>query len=90
MFHLDDWQKQSKKMEMYLNEHATDNEFDIVNRTLDKAFDMGLASYDQIFTAKDAFIWFALFQKFNNIEPSSDKFTTFLDAFVNELHSRCV
>lgn len=52
MFHLDDWQKQSKKMGMYLNEHATDNEFDIVNRTLDKAFDMGLASYDQIFTAK--------------------------------------
>ncbi|WP_368273644.1 hypothetical protein [Enterocloster bolteae] len=90
MFHLDDWQKQSKKMGMYLNEHATDNEFDIVNRTLDKAFDMGLASYDQIFTAKDAFIWFALFQKFNNIEPSSDKFTTFLDAFVNELHSKVV
>lgn len=90
MFHLDDWQKQSKKMGIYLNEHATDNEFDLVNSIVDKAFDMGLASYTQIFTAKDAFIWFTLLQRFNNIESNSEKFTIFLDAFVNELHGKII
>lgn len=90
MFHLDDWQKQSKKMGMYLNEHATDNEFDIVNRTLDKAFDMELMSYETIFTAKDAFIWFTLLHRFNNIESNGEKFVEFLDTFINELHSKVV
>jgi len=90
MFHLDDWQKQSKKMGVYLNEHASDDEFDQVNSIVDQALDMGLASYKQIFTAKDAFIWFALLHRFNNIESNSERFIAFLDAFVNELHSKVI
>lgn len=90
MFHLDDWQKQSKKMGMYLNEHATDEEFDMVNSILDKAFNMGLASYAQIFTAKDAFIWFTLLHRFNSLESDSERFITFIDAFNNELHSKVI
>lgn len=90
MFHLRNWQKQGKKMGIYLNENATDNEFDILNNTLDMAFSMGLTSYDQIFTAKDSFIWLTLLHRFNQIGAGSDKFIEFLDAFVNLLHSKVI
>ena len=90
MFHLDDWQKQSKKMGMYLNEHATDEEFDMVNSILDKAFDMGLMVYGQIFTAKDSFIWFTLLHRFNSLESRSERFIAFIDAFNNDLHSKVI
>lgn len=90
MFHLDNWQKQGKKMGMYLNENATDNEFDILNNILDEAFSMDLTLYDQIFTAKDSFIWLTLLHQFNQIGLENDRFVEFIDAFITELHSKVV
>lgn len=90
MFHLENWQKQSKKMGMYLNECATEEEFSMVNSILNQAFDMGLMAYEQIFTAKDAFIWFTLLHRFNGLESKSERFIEFIDAFNNELHNKVI
>lgn len=77
-------------MGMHLSEHAADEEFGVVNIILNKAFNMGLVSYAQIFMAEDSFTWLTLPRRLSSFEPKSEEFIAFIDTFNNDLHSKVI
>lgn len=85
MFHLDNWKRQSKKVSTYLNENATTEEFEILDRNLTRLENILTDDLYSIFTSKDTYIWLTLFHKFTNSGLDDCKFAEFLTAFKDEL-----
>ena len=87
MFHLDNWKRQSKKISTYLNENATTEEFEILDRNLTRLENILTDDLYSIFTSKDTYIWLTLFHKFTNSGLDDCKFAEFLTAFKDELNT---
>ena len=88
MFHSDSWKKNAA-MAKYLNENATEEEFNILEEELDrlqKIIDQN--TNGQLFNSKNSFIWLAAFHKFTSYEIEDDKFADFLNEFQRILHSK--
>lgn len=87
MFHLDSWKKQTRQISIYLNENASKEEFDVLNDHLRRL--SGVVSEDlrELFTSKDSFLWFTLFNRFSALGVADVRFAEFLRAFKNELRS---
>lgn len=90
MFHLDKWQKQSKKMGGFLNKNSSKQEFDKLNENLNRLESIYDDSFKEVFTVKDSFIWFTLFDKFTDLNITDDKFVDFVKEFVNTLSTKRV
>lgn len=88
MFHLDNWQKQGRKMGAYINENATDQEFEVLEDVLTRLESILSDDYKDLFTSKDSFIWFTLFYKLTKFKAEDSKFAEFLNVFRDSLHSR--
>lgn len=90
MFHLDKWQKQSKKMGGFLNKNSSRQEFDKLNENLNRLEAVYEDCFKNVFTVKDSFIWFALFDKFAAFNISDIKFVDFIKEFNSSLSSKKV
>ena len=90
IFHLEHWQKQSKKMGAFLNEHSSRKEFDQLNENLNRLGKIYSEQFQEIFTSKDSFIWFTLFDRFTNLQLEDCRFAEFLKTFREELCLRRV
>ena len=88
MFHLDNWTK-GKTMSKFLNENATQKEFEIFESELDRlSIIIDKKTTGKLFNSKNSFIWFAAFHKFTRYGVNDSKFKDFLIAFQNDLHSK--
>lgn len=88
MFHLDNWNK-GKAMSKFLNENATQKEFEIFESELDRLSRIiDKKTTGKLFNSKNSFIWFAAFHKFTRYGVDDSKFKDFLIAFQNGLHSK--
>ena len=88
MFHLDKWTK-GKTMSKFLNENATEEEFDILESELNRLCKIiDKKTTGQLFNSKNSFIWFAAFHKFTSYKVKDERFKDFLVAFQNDLHTR--
>ena len=88
MFHLDNWTK-GKTMSKFLNENATQKEFEIFESELDRLSKIiDKKTTGKLFNSKNSFIWFATFHKFTRYGVDDSKFKDFLIAFQNDLHSK--
>ena len=88
MFHLDNWTK-GKTMSKFLNENATQKEFEIFESELDRLSKIiDKKTTGKLFNSKNSFIWFAAFHKFTRYGVDDSKFKDFLIAFQNDLHSK--
>lgn len=87
MFHLNSWKKQTKQISTYLNENACKEEFDKLNDHLCRLSVIVSKDLKELFTSKDSFIWFALFDKFTALGLDDSRFADFLQAFKNELRN---
>ncbi len=88
MFHLDNWTK-GKTMSKFLNENATQKEFEIFESELDRLSKIiDKKTTGKLFNSKNSFIWFAAFHKFTRYGVDDSKFKDFLIAFQNGLHSK--
>ena len=88
MFHLDNWTK-GKTMSKFLNENATQKEFEIFESELDRLSKIiDKKTTGKLFNSKNSFIWFAAFHKFTRYGVDDYKFKDFLIAFQNDLHSK--
>ena len=88
MFHLDNWNK-GKAMSKFLNENATQKEFEIFESELDRLSKIiDKKTTGKLFNSKNSFIWFAAFHKFTRYGVDDSKFKDFLIAFQNDLHSK--
>ena len=88
MFHLDNWNK-GKAMSKFLNENATQKEFEIFESELDRLSKIiDKKTTGKLFNSKNSFIWFAAFHKFTIYGVDDSRFKDFLIAFQNGLHSK--
>lgn len=88
MFHFEKWNKNGKKIATYLNENASEDEFNKLDSNLERLEKIITKTTKTLFNSKDSFIWLTLFDKFTQYGLDDAKFGEFLDAFVNELKDK--
>ena len=90
--HFEDWKSQPNKMCDYLNQHSSEEEY----KNIEKYFNR-LAPYvdklknknvSDLFVSKNIAVWMMLFDRFDKLHISDNKFGEFLDALVNGLNSK--
>ena len=90
MFHFDKWNKNGKKLAMYLNDNAIDEEFNKLDKCISCLENIVNDKTKELFTTKDSFIWITLFDKFSKTGLDDKKFGEFLTEFVNGLRNKSV
>lgn len=90
MFHLENWNKNGKKIASYLNENSSCEEFTVLNSNLTRLEKIITDDVKDIFNSKDSFIWLTFFDRFTKLGVEDDKFTDFLYAFKNGLRNKDV
>ncbi len=79
--HFDKWNKEAKRIAKYLNDNASENEFDELNSCFDKLAKVITPNVSSMFTSKDTFLWIGLYKRFSNTGLKDEKFIEFLDEF---------
>ncbi len=90
IFHLDKWNKNGKQLSTYLNENATEEEFDTLNENIARLENIVTNDTKSLFNDKNTFIWFTLFNEFTKLGLDDIEFVKFLNAFVNGLRNKKV
>lgn len=87
MFHFDKWNKNGKKLAGYLNQNATEEEFEIFEENISR-LEKVVDDARVLFSNKDTFIWLALFEKFKKLGLEDNKFGDFLNEFAGGLREK--
>ncbi len=87
MYHLDNWKK-GKNIGTYLNNNLNSEEFNKLNENLYRLNNIYTDNFKQIFTVKDSFIWFTIFDKFSFLNLKDDKFADFLNYFIKFIENK--
>ena len=85
---IDKWNKTSNKNPLYINKHATDEQFKKLNDNIARLENIVTDNTKLLFNARDSFIWFALFDKFTQTGLDDVEFNKFLNAFVAGLRNK--
>lgn len=85
MNHFDNWKSQPKPAFKYLNNNATEEEFDYLADNLERLGEIITTDIKDIFNKKDSFIFLTLFDKFVKLGFDDIQFADFLRKFKNEL-----
>lgn len=84
--HFEDWKKAPKDMCNYLNNNSSIDEFKNIekyfNRLIPYTDKLDNKEVSELFTVKNMFIWIMLFDRFDKLHISDNKFGDFLNAFV--------
>lgn len=86
----DNWNKNGKKIATYINDNATEEQFEKLNNNIARLENIVTDDTKSLFNAKDSFIWFAFFENFTKLGFDDNKFAEFLRAFVNGLRNKSV
>ncbi len=81
MNYFDEWTKEAKKLFRYINDHATEKEFDVLEENLHRLENVVTDDIKDIFNKKDSFIFLTLFDKFSKLGVNDIKFADFLRKF---------
>lgn len=90
IFHFDKWNKNGKKLAIYLNDNATDEQFEKLDKNISRLENIVNDNTKKLFNAKDSFIWIALFDKFLQTGLDDKKFSEFLEKFLDGLRNKSV
>ena len=90
MFHFDKWNKNGKKLAIYLNDNATEEQFNTLDKNIIRLGKIVEKNTRELFTVKDSFIWITLFNKFLEKGLEDVKFNEFLTAFIDGLRNKSV
>ena len=85
MFHINNWNKNTKQIAQYLNENSSEREFEILSTNLSTLENIVDEDSKHLFNSKDSFIWLTLFNNFLNLNVSVEKFAGFLHEFTTTL-----
>ena len=88
--YIDKWNKNGKKLATYINDNATEEQFEKLNNNIARLENIVTDNTKLLFNARDSFIWFALFDKFTQTGFDDVEFGRFLTAFVDGLRDKCV
>lgn len=81
IYHFDKWKKQPKMLCRYLNDNATEQEFDKLSDMLHRLENIITDDIRSIFNKKDSFIFLTLFDKFTQFGIDDMQFADFLRKF---------
>lgn len=81
MNHFDNWKKQPKAACVYLNNNATNEEFDKLSNNLHRLESIITDDIKDVFNKKDSFIFLTLFDKFIKLRVEDVRFADFLREF---------
>ena len=65
--YIDKWNKNGKKLATYINDNATEEQFEKLNNSIARLENIVTDDTKSLFNAKDSFIWFAFFDKFTEL-----------------------
>lgn len=85
MNHFDNWKTQAKAACKYLNDNATEEEFQRFADNLHRLENIVTDDIKNIFNKKDSFIFLTLFDKFAKLGINDQKFAEFLREFQGNL-----
>lgn len=85
MNHFDNWKTQAKTACKYLNDHATEEEFEMFADNLHRLENIVTDDTKNIFNKKDSFVFLTLFDKFARLGIDDEKFAEFLREFQGKL-----
>lgn len=85
MNHFDNWKAQAKPAFKYLNEHATEEEFNVFSDNLHRLEKVITSDIRAIFNKKDSFVFLTLFDRFTKLGMDDEKFADFLRDFSDVL-----
>lgn len=88
--HLDAWKKNGKAMSQYLNQNATDEEFENFSAMMTRLEDAVGENFKEVFAMKNLFVWLAAFDRFEEFGLPGEAFAKFLDAFEGGLNTKVV
>ena len=86
--YIDKWNKNGKKLTTYINDNATEEQFEKLNNNIARLENIVTDNTKLLFNARDSFIWFALFDKFTETGFDDVEFNKFLNAFVTGLRNK--
>ncbi len=81
MNHFDNWKTQAKPSFKYINEHATEEEFNDFEDNLQRLENVVTKDTKDIFNKKDSFIFLTLFNRFTKLSVDDERFAEFLTEF---------
>ena len=90
MFHFKNWNKQGKKISMYLNKNSSDAEFDKLETNIANLEKIITDKTKKLFNSKNTFIWLTLYNKFSELCFLNSKFADFMNAFIDGLKDKAV
>ena len=85
MNHFENWKSQAKTACKYLNDNATEEEFERFADNLHRLENIVTDDIKDVFNKKDSFIFFTLFDKFVRLGIDDEKFAEFLRDFQRKL-----
>lgn len=85
--HFGDWKTDAKSACKYLNQNATEKEFDIFADNLHRLEIIITKDIKDVFNKKDAFIFFTLFNRFTKLGVEDVKFAEFIREFKNRIRN---
>ena len=88
--YMDKWNKNGKKLATYINDNATEEQFEKLNNNISRLENIVTDNTKSLFNVKDSFIWFTVFERFAKLGLDDNKFAEFLEAFVNGIRSKQV
>ena len=90
--HFENWKKTPKDMCNYLNNNSSIEEYKHIekyfNRIAPYADKLENSEVSKLFTTKNMFIWMMLFDRFDKLNISDDRFGEFLKEFVSNLYKK--
>lgn len=90
IFHMDKWTKDGKRISKYLNENASETEFEILDNYIRRLEKIIQSDIKDIFNSKDTFVWLTLFHNFSKLNIDDEKFADFLREFKAKLRNKKV
>lgn len=87
MNHFDNWKTQAKAACKFLNENATDEEFDRFAENLHRLEHIVTDDVKDVFNKKDSFVFLTLFDRFTRLGIEDQRFAEFLRVFKKSFRS---
>jgi len=85
MNHLDNWKKQTNAMADYIDENSSAEEFETLDYNLSELIKVVPECANKLFTVKDSFIWFTIYNRFKSTGNKPELFSDFLTHFSNSI-----
>ncbi len=83
---LNDWKKESLDTFLFIDENATERHYARLRGLLDRLCTMGCDSVKGLFTATNAHIWFAVFDRFTMLGMEDSRFLEFMQRFQKSMN----